>query len=149
MAALGILNPVIVNVQQSWPENATRSLIRYRRHYHSVFEDRSVRDHTTIWQRIANRVLQRNNFAVSAQQCRNKWYALKRGYENLRRMFDGNPDGFPVRSPNTYDARFYNELSDEFWLETGNYSNSKIKFIMFSTYQKNYLINFHIYIAYF
>ena len=69
---------------------------------------------------------------------RNKWYALKR-----------NPDGFPARSPNTYDARFYNELSDEFWLETGNYLNSEIKFIMFSTYQKNYLINFHIYIAYF
>jgi hypothetical protein len=120
MAAVNVLNPVVFNVHRNWPGNATLTLIRYRRHYHARFEDRSVRDHTTIWERIANRIQQTDNFTVSGQQCRNKWQALKRGFENLRRMFDGNPDGFPVSSPNSYDTRFYNELSDEFWLETSN-----------------------------
>ena len=122
---------VLVNAQRSWPEDATFTLIRYRRRYHDLFEDRSIRDHTIIWARIANRILQADNFLVSGQQCRNKWNALKRGYENLRRMFRRNPDGFPVHSPNTYDTRFYNELSDEFWLQTGNYLSNDIKFIIY------------------
>ncbi|CAB4421347.1 unnamed protein product [Rhizophagus irregularis] len=29
-----------------------------------------------------------------------------------------NPDGHPIHSPNNYDIRFFNELSDEFWLQT-------------------------------
>lgn len=32
----------------------------------------------------------------------------------------GNPDGYPIHSPNNYDIRFFNELSDEFWTETSN-----------------------------
>ncbi|GBC48616.2 hypothetical protein RIR_v02004224500 [Rhizophagus irregularis DAOM 181602=DAOM 197198] len=31
---------------------------------------------------------------------------------------EGNPDGHPIHSPNNYDIRFFNELSDEFWLQT-------------------------------
>jgi hypothetical protein len=120
MAAI-VLNPMIVVNRQNWPENATMDLIRFRRRYHNRFEDRSVRDHNAIWVRIAQRIQIRCNFVVSVQQCRNKWSALKRGYENLRRMFAGNPHGYPVRSPNTYDTRFYNEMSDEFWEETSNY----------------------------
>lgn len=130
MAAINVLNPTVVNMQRSWSEDATSTLIRYRRRYHYLFEDRTIRDHSGIWERIANRIQVIDNFVVSNYQCRTKWQALKRGYENLRRMFDGNPDGFPVHSPNTYDTRFYNELSDEFWNVTGNYSDNDIKLIM-------------------
>jgi Myb/SANT-like DNA-binding protein len=118
---------VIINNLQSWPKDATFTLIQYRRRYHELFEDRSIRDHTEIWMRIARKILQRDNFLVNAQQCKTKWRALKRGYENLRRLFNGNPRGFPIHSPNTYDTRFYNELSDEFWEQTGNYLSSDIK----------------------
>jgi hypothetical protein len=128
MAAINLLNLVVVNHQSSWPEDATLSLIRYRRYYHNRFENRSIRDHTDLWTRISNRILQRNNFIVSGQQCKMKWNSLKRGYENLRRIFRRNPNGFLVHSPNTYDTQFYTELSDEFWLETSNYLNSDIKF---------------------
>jgi len=131
--AVNVVNPVIINVQRTWPEDATLTLIRYRRRYHDSFEDRSNRDHTDIWTRIANRIQTLDNFIVSGHQCRTKWQALKRGYENIRRMLDGNPDGFPVHSPNTYDTRFFNELSDEFWNETSNYPSNDIK--------NNYLIN--------
>jgi hypothetical protein len=51
-----------------------------------------------------------------------KWYSLKRGYENLKRLLsrDQDMDGYEIRSPNLHDRRFYEELSDEFWLNTGN-----------------------------
>ena len=124
MVAINVLNPVIVNVQRSWTEEATLTLIRYRRRYHHFFEDRTIRDHTDIWARISNHIQIIDNFVISGQQCRTKWQALKRGYENLHQMFDRNPDGFPIYSPNTYDTRFYNELSDEFWNETGNYPSN-------------------------
>ena len=54
-------------------------LIRYRREYHDYFEDHSIRDHSFIWMRIANRININYNFIVTANQCRNKWFALKRG----------------------------------------------------------------------
>ncbi|UZO12789.1 uncharacterized protein OCT59_004306 [Rhizophagus irregularis] len=93
-------------------------LIRYRRLYHNVFEDRSIRDHSIIWAKIAARISNNYNFIVTQNQCRNKWQALKRGFENLTRINNGNPDGHPIHSPNNYDIRFFNELSDEFWLQT-------------------------------
>ena len=126
MAAINILNLAVVNNVWNWPENATFTLIRNRRRYHGQFEDRTVRDHTQIWQRIANNIYQRDNFLVSQQQCRNKWRALQRGYENLRRLFNGNPNRYPTHSPNTYDTRFYTELSDEFWERTSNYLSSTL-----------------------
>ncbi|CAB4424675.1 unnamed protein product [Rhizophagus irregularis] len=118
MANPNILNVNINNVLSNWPFNATRALIRYRRLYHNIFEDRSIRDHSIIWARIARRISNNYNFIVTQNQCRNKWQALKRGYENLSRINNGNPDGHPIHSPNNYDIRFFNELSDEFWLQT-------------------------------
>ncbi|CAB5191396.1 unnamed protein product [Rhizophagus irregularis] len=118
MANLNILNVNINNVLSNWPFDATRALIRYRRLYHNVFEDRSIRDHSIIWARIARRISNNYNFIVIQNQCRNKWRALKRGFENLTRINNGNPDGHPIHSPNNYDIRFFNELSDEFWLQT-------------------------------
>lgn len=54
-------------------------LIRYRRLYHDVFEDHSIRDHSVIWARIARRISNNYNIIVTQNQCRNKWSALKRG----------------------------------------------------------------------
>ncbi|CAB4404752.1 unnamed protein product [Rhizophagus irregularis] len=95
MANPNILNVNINNVLSNWPFNATRALIR-----------------------IARRISNNYNFIVTQNQCRNKWQALKRGYENLSRINNGNPDGHPIHSPNNYNIRFFNELSDEFWLQT-------------------------------
>ncbi|CAB4473028.1 unnamed protein product [Rhizophagus irregularis] len=118
MANLNILNVNINNVLFNWPFDATRALIRYRRLYHDVFKDRSIRDHSIIWARIARRISNNYNFIVTQNQCRNKWRALKRGFENLTRINNGNPDSHPIHSSNNYDIRFFNELSDEFWLQT-------------------------------
>ncbi|CAB5175672.1 unnamed protein product [Rhizophagus irregularis] len=118
MANLNILNVNINNVLSNWPFDATRALIRYQRLYHNVFEDHSIRDHSIIWARIARRISNNYNFIVTQNQCRNKWRALKRGFENLTRINNGNPDGHPIHSPNNYDICFFNELSDEFWLQT-------------------------------
>ncbi|CAB5395646.1 unnamed protein product, partial [Rhizophagus irregularis] len=56
---------------------------------HNVFEDRSIRDHSIIWARIARRISNNYNFIVIQNQCRNKWRALKRGFENLTRINNG------------------------------------------------------------
>ena len=34
---------------------------------------------------------------------------------------DGNDDDFPITSPNKFDRGCFNEMNDEFWLQTGNY----------------------------
>src|SRR5277367_639708 len=113
MAAINVLNPVIVNVQRSWTKEATLTLIRYRRRYHHFFEDRTIRDHTDIWARISNRIQILDNFVVSGQQCRTKWQALKRGYENLCQMFDGNPNvGFHT---DQIGSRFWRSDLDSTW----------------------------------
>ena len=31
----------------------------------------------------------------------------------------GNPNNFPLRSPNRFDRELFNEMSDEFWLREG------------------------------
>lgn len=107
--------PVIIH----WPFNVTRVLIQQRRRHHQLFED-SMR-HNLLWTRIANHIQRNYNYQVTATQCQIKWYALKNGYENSRRLLQGNPNGDTIRSPNFYDRRFYNEMADEFWTQTGNY----------------------------
>ena len=44
----------------------------------------------------------------------------KIGYENLKRILEGNSDGFPVHSPNNYDRQFHGKLADEFWVNNRN-----------------------------
>lgn len=107
--------PVIVQ----WPVNVTRVLIQQRRRHHQLFED-STR-HNPLWTRIANHIQRNYNYQVTATQCQIKWYALKNGYENSRRLLQDNPNGHTIRSPNSFDRRFYDEMTDEFWLQTGNY----------------------------
>ncbi|UZO02102.1 uncharacterized protein OCT59_020598 [Rhizophagus irregularis] len=56
-----------------------------------------------------------NSASPTRKQCREKWNALKSGYENLERLINRNPEGYPTRTPTLHDERFHQELSDEFW----------------------------------
>jgi hypothetical protein len=102
------LNVGAVNYMRQWTMNATEALIRLRRRYNDRFR---TEEHGPIWTRISERIGALENFIVTGNQCKNKWNALKLGYENLKRIMDGNPDGFPVHSPNNFDQRFYGDLS--------------------------------------
>jgi len=104
-----------------WPVDATSLLIRLRRNYQEQFELAANRDHATIWANISLQIIVSKNFFVTGRQCQIKWQALKNGYENASRLLRGNPDGHEIHSPNRFDRVFYQEMSDEFWLSTGNY----------------------------
>ncbi|CAI2196352.1 4618_t:CDS:2, partial [Funneliformis geosporum] len=53
-----------------WTVDAARELIQLRRDNHDDFEE----------------------FAATPSQCRRKWYSLKYGYKNLKKLEDGkNP----------------------------------------------------------
>lgn len=112
-----VLNVGAVNYFRRWNNDATLTLIRRRRHYNNRFNSE---DHDPLWDRISRQIGQINNLIVSGNQCKAKWNALKNGYENLKRILQGNPDGYPVHHPNSYDRQFYGELSDEFWVTNGN-----------------------------
>ena len=74
--------------------------------------------HDILWTRIANYICGTYQYEVTARQCQVKWYSLKRGYENLKRLMSDDPDadGVQVRSPHWHDRIFFENLSDEFWL---------------------------------
>lgn len=44
-------------------------------------------------------------------QCRNKWNALKSGYENLKKLLDENPEDLPTYTPTLHDEHFHDEFS--------------------------------------
>ncbi|GET50691.1 hypothetical protein GLOIN_2v1789989 [Rhizophagus irregularis DAOM 181602=DAOM 197198] len=88
MAALNLNANLPVYIQ--WPDDAALTLIQRRRAYQPLL--------TTM-----------------RKQCREKWNALKSGYENLERLINRNPEGYPTRTPTLHDERFHQELSDEFW----------------------------------
>jgi hypothetical protein len=122
MAQLNAVGIGVVNFYIQWPNDATLSLIQYRRHYQIDFCLTSVHDQKRIWRQIAQNINNDHpNFAPSKKQCRNKWNSLKSGYENLKRLMEGNPEGFTTRTPTLPDERFYEELSDEFWMTERNY----------------------------
>jgi hypothetical protein len=110
------------NNLRSWPIDATEALIRRRRHYHERFINTRIQQQGTLWTNISNHLYNNYNLNVSAAQCRTKWNALVAGYENLKRLMSDNPPGYRTFTPSFYDRQFYNELSDEFWYRTGNYS---------------------------
>ncbi|GBC31881.2 hypothetical protein GLOIN_2v1789989 [Rhizophagus irregularis DAOM 181602=DAOM 197198] len=68
-----------------WPDDAALTLIQRRRAYQPLF--------TT----------------TREMEC------AKVGYENLERLINRNPEGYPTRTPTLHDERFHQELSDEFW----------------------------------
>jgi hypothetical protein len=113
-----ILNVGAVNYVRNWTLDGAQTLIRLRRHYNDRFQ---TQEHGPLWNRIAQRIGVLENLLVTGNQCKSKWSALKLGYENMKRILEGNPDGFPVHSPNNYDRRLYGDLSDEFWVDNRNY----------------------------
>jgi hypothetical protein len=104
-----------------WTINGALQLIIERRNLHWQFDRLANRNHNNIWNLISNRVFAATGFMATANQCCTKWNSLKRGYENVRRILSGNEDGFPITSPNTFDQTCFEEMNDEFWLQTGNY----------------------------
>lgn len=109
------------NPVAEWPDHIARTLIEQRRRHQQLFEDHTY--HNDLWTRIANHIRRRHQYEVTARQCQVKWYALKSGYQNLKRLLSDNPDGdgYVIKSPNWHDRMFYDELSDEFWEHTGKY----------------------------
>jgi hypothetical protein len=104
-----------------WTINAAIQLIKERRNLQWQFERLANRNHHNIWILISNKLFAATGFNVTANQCKNKWNSLKRGYENVRRILTGNEDDFPIASPNSFDQACFNEMSDEFWLHAGSY----------------------------
>jgi hypothetical protein len=111
-----------LNAQIQWPNDATQDLIDRRRAYQHEFSTTSVHLQRRIWRRIRGEIANNHPaFTPTRRQCRTKWNALKSGYENLKRLLDGNPEGLPTRTPTLHDERFHESLSDEFWLVERNY----------------------------
>ena len=106
---------------REWPLDATESLIKRRRFYRDEFFTSRLRDQAEIWTRISNHIYNVNFINVSAAQCRQKWNSLIYGYENLKRLNNDNPEGFRTYTPSYYDQCFYNDMSEEFWINTSNY----------------------------
>lgn len=104
-----------------WPDDISLILIEQRRRHQQLFAENT--QHDSLWTRIANHIRGRYRFEVTARQCQVKWYALKRGYENLKRIMSDDPDadGVVIRSPIHQDRLFYTNLSDEFWVVGGDY----------------------------
>jgi hypothetical protein len=113
------LNPV--NPVAEWADDVTLSLIQQRREHHRLFQLNT--SHSDLWTRIANHIRRHHQCEITARQCQVKWYALKSGYENLKRLLSRNPDesGYEIHSPNWHDRKFHDELADEFWVRSGNY----------------------------
>jgi hypothetical protein len=112
-----------------WTLNAATQLIIERRNLNWQFERLANRDHNNVWVLISNRLFAATGFNATANQCRTKWNALKRGYENSRRIYTGNREGFPTSSPNSFDQSCFTEMSDEFWQQTSNNYLYQICFI--------------------
>jgi hypothetical protein len=122
MAQLNAAGIGVVNFFVQWPDNAVLTLIQYRRQHQPDFCTTPIHEQKHIWDQISQDINNDHpNFAPDKSQCRNKWNALKSGYENLKRLMGGNPEGFPTRTPTLHDERFHEELSDEFWLRECNY----------------------------
>src|ERR1043165_4712127 len=102
----------IVNFYIQWPNDAVLSLIQYRRLYQPVFSTTPIHDQKALWNWIAQNINNDHpNFTPTKRQCKNKWNALKSGYENLKRLLDGNPERFPTHTPTLHDEHFHEELS--------------------------------------
>jgi hypothetical protein len=122
-----------------WADDIVLELITQRRRHQQLFADNTR--HDSLWTRIANYIRGRYGYEVTARQCQVKWYALKRGYENLKRLYSADPDadGVAIRSPHWHDRLFYSNLTDEFWLQGGDYLNFKNNYLCNYLYKFEYL----------
>ncbi|GET56402.1 hypothetical protein GLOIN_2v1789989 [Rhizophagus irregularis DAOM 181602=DAOM 197198] len=113
MAALNLNANFPVYIQ--WPDDAALTLIQRHRAYQPLFTTMRLHDQKQLWRGIARDIRNNHTFRPTRKQCREKWNALKAGYENLERLINRNPDDYPTRTPSLHDERFHQELSDEFW----------------------------------
>ncbi|GBC45002.2 uncharacterized protein OCT59_027439 [Rhizophagus irregularis] len=113
MAALNLNANLPVYIQ--WPDDAALTLIQRHRAYQPLFTTTRLHDQKQLWSGIARDIRNNHTFRPTRKQCREKWNALKVGYENLERLINRNPDDYPTRTPSLHDERFHQELSDEFW----------------------------------
>jgi hypothetical protein len=97
----------------AWSLPAALQLIIERQNVHNTFC--TSRNHTAAWNQVANNIFMATGFVCTADQCRNKWNALKRGYENMARLYAENPQNLPLASPNNFDQACFTAMSDEFW----------------------------------
>ncbi|CAB4382368.1 unnamed protein product [Rhizophagus irregularis] len=113
MAALNLNANLPVYIQ--WPDDAALTLIQRRRAYQPLFTTTRLHNQKQLWRGIARDIRNNHIFRPTRKQCREKWNALKSGYENLERLINRNPEGYPTRTPTLHDERLHQELSDEFW----------------------------------
>ncbi|EXX66060.1 hypothetical protein RirG_127450 [Rhizophagus irregularis DAOM 197198w] len=113
MAALNLNANLPVYIQ--WPDDAALTLIQRRQAYQPLFTTTRLHDQNQLWREIARDIRNNHIFRLTRKQCREKWNVLKSGYENLERLINRNPEGYPTRTPTLHDERFHQELSDEFW----------------------------------
>jgi hypothetical protein len=66
----------------------------------------NTKHNNTLWTNISDCIFNLYGFRITAKQCQVKWYALKQGYENAKRLLQGNPNGYIIRSLNSYDQIF-------------------------------------------
>src|SRR5262245_9943735 len=110
----------------SWSLRMTDDLLALRARYQNEFEYARNYEHMNIWNRIAHRISYNHRTVVTGRQCQIKWNSMRQGYENVCRILRGNPEGFPIHSPNLFDLEFFDTMSEEFWQPTGNNLNNLI-----------------------
>ena len=108
------------NNQFSWTLPAALQLIRERRNLQQQFDAAGTRNYGPLWDTVSQGLQNTIGFAATANQCRTKFNALTRGFDNSVRIAQNNPQGFPITSPNTFDVHLFAELLDQFWKRTGN-----------------------------
>ncbi|CAB4378846.1 unnamed protein product [Rhizophagus irregularis] len=94
MAALNL--NAILPVYIQWPDDAALILIQRRRAYQPLFTTMRLYDQKQLWRGIARDIRNNHTFRPTRKQCREKWNALKAGYENLERLINRNPDDYPT-----------------------------------------------------
>ncbi|CAB4397574.1 unnamed protein product [Rhizophagus irregularis] len=92
MAALNSNANLPVYIQ--WPDDAALTLIQRRRAYQPLFTTMRLHDQKQLWRGIARDIRNNHTFRPTRKQCREKWNALKAGYENLERLINRNPDDY-------------------------------------------------------
>jgi hypothetical protein len=110
----------------SWTFRMTENLLDLRASNQEDFEYAANFEHSGIWGQIAAQISFNCNTIVTARQCQIKWNAMKQGYENICHILRGNPEGFPIHSPNLFDIEFFDTMCAEFWRPTSNNLNNLI-----------------------
>jgi len=108
------------NNLQEWPLNATEGLIKHRCFYKEEFFTTRLWDQRELWILISNFIF--NTYFINTTPLHwQKWNSILHGYRNLKRLNNDNLKGYWTFTPSYYDQHFYDEMSDEFWINPSNY----------------------------